>query len=267
MRRGSVRFSIVIPTFNRVEYLRLALASALEQADFDDFEVLVSDDCSEDETWPYLQSVKCPRLITLRNDHRLGMGLNWRKAVESSNGRFIYLLQDDDTVLPQLLSVSSSLFDRHKGVELLCFASCLIDHAGQNPRIYWRPEHESLLRAPEALLQFSNHWTLSSSQVVFSRKIYERDVGFDLTPPIFSDADTILRWMINADAILYPDPLALRRNWPGSVSSKMEGTSAMAETMKFVVKNVMQHAIASKSLDVTQLSKLESALKSTFLSV
>ena len=119
MRRGSVRFSIVIPTFNRVEYLRLALASALEQADFDDFEVLVSDDCSEDETWPYLQSVKCPRLITLRNDHRLGIGTQLEESCKSSSGRFIYLLQDDDTVLSQLLSVSSSLFDRHKGVELL----------------------------------------------------------------------------------------------------------------------------------------------------
>jgi len=38
----------------------------------------------------------------------------------------------------------------------------------------------------------------------------------------------------------------------------------MAETMKFVVKNVMQHAIASKSLDVTQLSKLESHLRAPF---
>jgi glycosyltransferase involved in cell wall biosynthesis len=212
MSRGSVRFSIVIPTFNRVEYLKLALTSALAQTNFDDFEVLVCDDCSEDETWRYLQSLKCPRLVTLRNDQRLGMGLNWRKAVESSRGRFIYLLQDDDTVLPELLSVSSSLFDRYKGVELLCFACCLIDQAGENHQIYWRPEHESLLRAPAALLQFSSHWTLSSSQVVFSRDIYERHVSFDLTPPIFSDADTILRWMIEADTILYPDALALRRS-------------------------------------------------------
>jgi hypothetical protein len=41
----------------------------------------------------------------------------------------------------------------------------------------------------------------------------------------------------------------------------------MAETMQFLVRNVMQHAVASNSLGDTQLSKLESALKNTFLSM
>jgi transposase len=51
-------FSVVIPTFNRANFLRQALFSALRQAELDDFEVLVVDDCSEQETWSYLQSWK-----------------------------------------------------------------------------------------------------------------------------------------------------------------------------------------------------------------
>jgi glycosyltransferase involved in cell wall biosynthesis len=266
MNEASVRFSIVIPTFNRVEFLRQALASALKQVDFDNFEVLVADDCSDDETWSYLQSIKCPRLRIMRNDRRLGMAINWKKAIESSQGRFIYVLQDDDVALPQLLSVSSSLFDRYQGAELLCFATCLIDHAGQNAEMYWRPEQETVLRAPEALLQFAKHWAISSSQVLFSRDVYERHNGFDLTAPILSDADGILRWMINTDTILYPDPLALRRRWSGSVTARTRHSSAMVSTMKFLVKNVLQRAIASKKLTATELSKLESALEKTFTS-
>lgn len=265
--QGSLSFSVVIPTFNRVDFLRQALVSALTQADFDDFEVLVVDDCSEDETWSYLQSIACtdPRLRILRNDRRLGMGLNWKKAIESSSGRFIYLLQDDDIALPQLLSVSSSLFERYRGTDLLCFGTCLVDHAGQNAEVYWRSEREVVLRAPEALLQFARHWTLSSSQVVFSRSVYERHSGFDLTSPILSDADAILRWMVGADTILYPEPLALRRRWPGSVTAKTQNSSEMATTMRFLFENVMQHATASNTLSVTQLSELGKALESSFI--
>jgi glycosyltransferase involved in cell wall biosynthesis len=265
MNQKAVNFSVVIPTFNRVDLLRQALASALNQADFDDYEVLVVDDCSEDGTWSYLQSIECPRLRILRNKLNLGMGLNWKKAIESSRGHFIYILQDDDRALPQLLSVSASLFDRYKGAELLCFATCLIDHAGQNPEMYWGPEQEAVIPAPQALLQFASHWTLSSSQVVFTRALYERHCGFDLTPPILSDADAILRWMIDADTILYPEPLALRRRWAGSVTAQTQNSSEMASTMRFLVENVMQHATASNTLSVTQLSKLGMALESTFI--
>ncbi|WP_414644540.1 glycosyltransferase [Bradyrhizobium sp.] len=40
-------------------FLRQAVASALGQTGFDDFEVLVVDDCSDDATWSYLQSIEC----------------------------------------------------------------------------------------------------------------------------------------------------------------------------------------------------------------
>jgi glycosyltransferase involved in cell wall biosynthesis len=258
-----VLFSIVIPTFNRVDLLKLALHSALNQADFDNFEVVVVDDCSDDGTWSYLQSVASPRLRIVRNELRLGMGLNWKKAIDSSRGQFIYLLQDDDCALPQLLSVSASLFNRYRN-DLVCFATCLVDDAGQNPEMFWQPPREALVPAPQALLQFANHWTLSSSQVVFARALYDRHAGFDLTTPIFSDAEAILRWMVDADTVLYPDPLALRRRWKGSVSSKTQNSTAMAVTMQSLVNSVLRHAAVSRKLDDTEIASLEAALRRSF---
>lgn len=260
----SLFFSIVIPTFNRADLLKVALESALNQTGFDSFEVVVVDDCSDDGTWSYLQGVYSPRLRILRNEPRLGMGLNWKKAIESSRGRFIYILQDDDCALPHLLSVSASLFNRYNN-DLVCFATCLVDAACQNPEMYWQPPREALVPAPQALLQFADHWTLSSSQVVFARALYERHGGFDLTTPIFSDAETILRWMVDADTVLYPDPLAWRRRWSGSVSSQMQNSTAMAVTMKSVVNSVLRHATVSKKLDDAEIASLEAALKRSFL--
>jgi glycosyltransferase involved in cell wall biosynthesis len=266
MSSESVSFSIVIPTFNRVALLRRAVASALGQTGFEPFEVLVGDDCSQDETWSYLQGIRSPYLRIFRNDRNLGMGANWNKAVAASRGRFIFILQDDDIALPGLLAVAASLFDRYRGARLLCFGTCLIDHAGQNPEMYWRPERETVLPAPDALLQFAARWTLSSTQVVFSRELYQKHAAFDLTLPIMSDADTILRWMLHADTILHPEPLALRRRWPGSVTAATVHSAAMAETMRLLVGNVMREAVASERLSAAQLLELEAALRNSFIS-
>src|ERR1700691_5165783 len=155
-QNSAPRFSLVIPTYNRADLLRQAVGSALEQAGYEDFEVVVVDDCSTDATWDFLQSIDARRLRVARNDQRLGMTGNWNKAIRASTGDLIYILQDDDIALPRLLSVASRLFDGHSSASLLCFATCLIDDAGQNPRMYWQAEKETLLRAPEALLHFAN---------------------------------------------------------------------------------------------------------------
>jgi glycosyltransferase involved in cell wall biosynthesis len=264
-QNSAPRFSIVIPTYNRADLLRQAVGSALEQAGYEDFEVVVVDDCSTDATWDFLQSIDARRLRVARNDQRLGMTGNWNKAIRASTGDLIYILQDDDIALPRLLSVASRLFDGHSSASLLCFATCLIDDAGQNPRMYWQAEKETLLRAPEALLHFANSWTLSSTQVVFSRELYERRADFDVRPPIMSDADTILRWMVYADTILCPEPLALRRNWSGSVTSKTQFSAAMVQTMEFLVENVFHEAESSRTLGDVQLAELNRALRRSFL--
>lgn len=116
-----VKFSIVIPTYNRATLLKRTVESALLQDEFEDYEVIVVDDCSSDETWDYLRNIKSPKLRIFRNDSRLGMGPNWNKAVRLSHGEYVFILQDDDIALPNLMSRASALLDRYDGVDLLCF--------------------------------------------------------------------------------------------------------------------------------------------------
>ncbi len=95
----SPKFSIVIPTIGRLDFIRRALYTALRQQDhFDDYEIVVLDNRSEDGTWDYLQSIQNPRLKVFRNSHRLPAANNWNEAVRLSSGEYVYMLADDNVL-------------------------------------------------------------------------------------------------------------------------------------------------------------------------
>ena len=97
------RYSIVMPTYNRGQLLRHSLPTALEQS-FDDFEVIVSNNCSTDETAEILAEFDDPRLRVVKPDERLSMVDHWEFALGHATGEWSLLLCDDDALLPNCLA-------------------------------------------------------------------------------------------------------------------------------------------------------------------
>ena len=95
-----MKVSILIPTYNRVNYLPKAIESALKQ-DYPNIEIIVSDNASTDGTNElvnkYMDDV---RFKYYRNRKNLGMVPNWRKALyEYATGNFFMVLSDDDYLI------------------------------------------------------------------------------------------------------------------------------------------------------------------------
>lgn len=243
--------------------LREAVDSALGQ-DAEGYEVLVVDDASPDDTWDYLSSLDDPRVRTIRQPRSVGMAANWNRAVVEARGEFIYILQDDDVVEPTLVSTVSRVVAHHPGTELVIFTTLLVDEEGKNERIYWSTEHEHVVSPPDGLLLFARSWGISSSQVVFTRRLYLAHGGLNARLPLVSDAELILRWLTAASAVLLPTPLARRRVWAGSVTSETAGTRAMAETMRGLIQSVLDEA-RRVGIDAAELRELSTALRHTFL--
>jgi glycosyltransferase involved in cell wall biosynthesis len=227
--------------------------------------VLVFDDCSEDGTWDYLCSVHDPKLRIMRNPRRMAMGPAWNSAVRASSGEYVFILQDDDLALPGLVSRIRRAVSDYPAVGLICFATWLIRDDAAEPLLFWQPDEEEYVPGPQALLRFARRWTISSTQVVFSRSAFDEHGGFDETSPVMSDAEAILRWMIHYDTLLLRDRLSLRRVWSGSVSAATEGTEEMADTMTFLVKSVLYHAASSGRFGPRQIAQLRKWLPRTFL--
>jgi len=97
-------FSFVVPTRNRAGLLARALASALAQT-VDDFEVVVSNNASDDHTAATIDRIAAdPRVRSVRTPRVLPQPDSWEFAFEHARGEWITLLSDDDAAVPSLLA-------------------------------------------------------------------------------------------------------------------------------------------------------------------
>ena len=96
--------SVMISTHNRAGYLREAAASVLAQT-FTDFELILCDDASSDETPEVCRELERldSRVRTLRHEQNVGMVRNWNSGLEASGGRYFCKLDDDNRYLETFL--------------------------------------------------------------------------------------------------------------------------------------------------------------------
>lgn len=94
--------SVIIPTYNRAQYIGDALGSVLRQT-FTDFEVLIADDGSTDGTTALLAGFTDLRVRVLRLEHR-GISATMNAGLREARGRFIARLDSDDLWYAELLA-------------------------------------------------------------------------------------------------------------------------------------------------------------------
>ena len=108
MTNPSPLVSVLITTYNRSGVLRRAINSVLMQ-DFRDFEIVVIDDCSSDDTTEVVASFHDPRIRYIRNETNVGSKLGDRAILrrfiyELMRGKYwVYLCDDDYWLYPDLL--------------------------------------------------------------------------------------------------------------------------------------------------------------------
>ncbi len=98
-----VKFSVCIPTYNRAGYLKDAIESVLNQT-YGNFELVIYDDGSTDETAKVVRSFKDPRIRYYRGEENRGRPFARNRCIELSTGEWIVWLDDDDKMEPELLS-------------------------------------------------------------------------------------------------------------------------------------------------------------------
>ena len=89
--------SVVMPVYNAMPYLPLAIESILTQS-FDDFELIVLDDASTDEGHAFLASVRDPRLLVIRCGKQ-GLGALLNEGLRIARGRYVACMHGDDISL------------------------------------------------------------------------------------------------------------------------------------------------------------------------
>ena len=109
-------FSVIIPTYNRSSYLRQTLESVWRQS-FSDYEIIVVDDGSTDDTHSYLSQISDK--VTVIRQPNSGPGAARNKGAHRARGEYVAFLDDDDLWFPWTLETVSELILRHDRPSLI----------------------------------------------------------------------------------------------------------------------------------------------------
>lgn len=167
--------SIIIPTYNRAEYLKQAIESVLVQT-YTNFELLILDNCSPDNTPDVVKQFNDPRIKYIRHQCNIRGAANWSYGIYWAKGKYISILGDDDWYLPEFISKRVDTFNKYKNI-LAVFSN--YDTCYQNvsdSNIISPPNlcYEKILTGKELLkAAVNNEWFLGAT-------LYKRDVVVSL---------------------------------------------------------------------------------------
>jgi glycosyltransferase involved in cell wall biosynthesis len=207
----SPEVSIVLPTFNRLQYLRPAIDSVFAQT-FTDWELIVADDGSEGETAAYLAALADPPQVkVLRLPHTGNPGAVRNAAWRAALGEYIAFLDSDDVWLPQKLAlqIASLRSHPHRGWSHTAFA--VIDDSGNQltgARARWWPATEGWIL--DRLIKMET--VIAIPSVVVRRQLLEQVGGFDLKQRMCEDYDLWLRLAVLSEIDGVREPLLLVRS-------------------------------------------------------
>jgi glycosyltransferase involved in cell wall biosynthesis len=123
-----MKFSIVIPTYNRSTLVIATINSALKQ-EYDDFEVLVIDDGSTDDTREVVSSIRHPKLFYhYKQNEERGVARNF--GAKQATGEYVVFLDSDDLIHPNHLSEAAKLIHDHPNAPWLYLRSRIVNQAG-----------------------------------------------------------------------------------------------------------------------------------------
>lgn len=118
--------------YNGNKYLQESIESILNQS-FTDFEFLIIDDCSEDDSYKILKdlALKDSRIKLYRNEVNLGLTKNLNKLIHKSSGEYIARMDADDISEVARFERQIDFFDTHKDVDIVGTYSSDIDENGK----------------------------------------------------------------------------------------------------------------------------------------
>ena len=124
------RVSIILPVYNGGKFLREAIDSVLGQS-YNDFELVVIDDGSTDDSVAIIQSYSNSRIKLLRNGMNLGITKSLNNGIAAAAGEYLCRMDADDISMPERLKLQVGYLDGHPDIAMVGSAVILIDSNGR----------------------------------------------------------------------------------------------------------------------------------------
>jgi len=170
--------TVLVPTYNRASFLKETIDSVLTQ-NFSDFELLVVDNHSTDNTYDVVHSYLDPRIRYVCNDSNLGIIGNYNRGLRESVGDYIYLLSDDDIMCDESnLKLKVDVLEKFSNVSMVFSSFKTINSHGkvvggnwaETSSIWPKVAATPLISGHEAFHLLYNNWNFICMHTVLVRR-------------------------------------------------------------------------------------------------
>lgn len=163
--------SVIMSNYNTPEeYLREAIESILNQT-YSDFEFIIVDDCSTDNSLEIIKSYKDSRISVIKNKVNMGITKSLNRALAVSKGEFVARMDADDICLPERFEKQVEYLKQNREV-IVC--GTWVELFGNGADAYNEKYSRKILPEKETLqinLLFGNHMNIIHPTAMFNHKL------------------------------------------------------------------------------------------------
>jgi len=203
--------SVCIPLYNGVEYVRETIESVLSQT-FSNWELIITDDGSDDGSDFVISSFVDPRIRYLKNPRQLGVEGNWNRCVNEGRGIYRKLLCHDDRLHPDCLARQVAILEQpgHESISLVSSARRIVSPVGNSILTRRWKNRNQMVTGRKAIRQIARSGTNLIGEpgaVLFRASDWEELNGFSARYPYVIDLDFWFRLLERGDCFYLADPL------------------------------------------------------------
>ena len=205
------RVTVVMAAYNAAQFLREAVSSVLSQT-YQNFEIIVVDDASSDNSLSILQGFGDSRMRIIRHHTNIGAALSRNEALSGARGEFVAIMDADDVCAPNRLERQVAFLDANPLVGLVgCGVYDNIDASGVVLYTSYLPEDNETIQ--RTLVE---RWCFLHPSIMFRRALHVLVGGYRKAFGVAEDHDFILRILEHCQAHnLYERLVSYRLNPKG----------------------------------------------------
>lgn len=195
--------SVVIPTFNRAQFIIRAIRSVLAQS-YENFEIIVVDDASQDDTIERVLGFDDMRMNLIRHSVRKGAQAARNSGLRAARGDFLAFLDSDDEWMPEKLAQQIKYFERGNNDLGVVSGICIQEFEDNSPNRLLTPElgddaYTTLLSRPE----------MPTQTMLIKRECFEIIGELDETIRAYQEWDLSIRLAKHYRYEVIPEILAI----------------------------------------------------------
>lgn len=252
-------FSVVVPNFNHANFIRSRVDSILNQS-FQDFELILLDDCSTDNSWDVLRSYEGNSKVSVihRNSKNSQNPFNqWELGVKFAKGEYIWIAESDDFSDLYFLENIYNTFKNNSGIDFVFCRSIAVDENGNkiDELEWWYSDLDKfdltkdfLFNGRDFITDFLSYKNIivNASSVVFKREKFMTLPKLYRKMRLAGDWYIWINMLINSNGMYIASPLNYFRFHKNTVRNKLNNSIREMQERVIILKSLKIHRINHK---------------------